>query len=292
MCSARKPLALNYDDAVAMFDLAAQQHRVLTVGTHFRFTSTMRAAKAHVDGGFFGKIYAVRSMWQRRNGIPGFGSWFTNRDLAGGGSLLDIGVHTLDRALYLMNYPKPVTVSGATFAEFGPRGLGLGGWGADIVQPARTDARFDVDDLAWAFIRFVDGSVLQFGVSWASHFPETFSTELYRHRRGRLCGQSGQNRTVHHAQRSGGHDSDTGAGGQDQLLLPVDREFRTTSGRRSSCRNRHSCPGAIQRSDRRCDWPVGVSGQRSRVVSTLAILRQPEILPVRGQGRKVRRPHR
>ena len=124
--------------------------------------------------GFFGKIYAARTVWQRRSGIPGYGSWFTNMDLAGGGALLDIGIHALDRALYLMDYPQPASVSGATFAELGPRGQGLGGWGSDISKPT-AGARFDVDDLAWAFVRFANGAVLQFQVAWATNFPETWS---------------------------------------------------------------------------------------------------------------------
>ena len=173
-----KPLALTYADALEMFDLAAQQQRILTVGTHLRFSAPMQAAKAHVDAGFFGKIYAARTVWQRRNGIPGFGSWFTNHDLAGGGSLLDIGIHALDRALYLMGYPEPVTVSGASFAEFGPRAMGLGGWGSDIQQPA-PGSRYDVDDFSWAMVRFANGAVLSLQVAWASNFPEVLTTELY-----------------------------------------------------------------------------------------------------------------
>ena len=173
-----KPLALTYPDAVEMMASAADKGLTLTVGTHYRFSPPMQAAKAHVDAGFFGEIYAARTVWQRRAGIPGYGSWFTNQDLAGGGSLLDIGVHTLDRALYLMDYPKPVTVSGASFAKFGTRGMGLGGWGADI-SAADSDARFDVDDLAWAFVRFANGAVLQFQVAWANHLPEQFFTEIY-----------------------------------------------------------------------------------------------------------------
>lgn len=173
-----KPLALTYDDAAAMFALAKAEGRQLTVGTHFRFTAPMQAARAQVNGGFFGNIYAARTVWIRRSGIPGYGSWFTNKDLAGGGALLDIGVHTLDRALYLMGYPEPVSVSGATFAEFGPRGRGLGGWGSDIFTPT-PGARYDVDDMALAFVRFNNGAVLQFQVSWASNFPETVVTELF-----------------------------------------------------------------------------------------------------------------
>lgn len=173
-----KPLALTYTDAKEMFDIAAQQGRTLTVGTHYRWSAPMRAAKAHVDAGFFGEIYAARTVWQRRAGIPGFGSWFTNKDLAGGGSLLDIGVHALDRALFLMDYPQPVTVSGGLFGKFGSRAMGLGGWGSDISAPT-SGARFDVDDLGWAFVRFANGIVLQFQVAWATHLPEQFYTEIY-----------------------------------------------------------------------------------------------------------------
>jgi predicted dehydrogenase len=173
-----KPLALTYADARQMFAVAEQRGRVLTAGTHFRFTPPMQIAKRQAEAGFFGNIYAVRTAWQRRNGIPGYGSWFTNRDLAGGGALLDIGIHALDRALYLMDYPQPVAVSGVTYAEFGPRGLGLGGWGSDIFMPA-VGARYDVDDFAWAFIRFANGAVVNLQVSWASNYPEVFMTEVF-----------------------------------------------------------------------------------------------------------------
>jgi predicted dehydrogenase len=173
-----KPLALTLEDAKEVFARAEAVDRLLTVGTHYRWSTPTRACKAHVDGGFFGEIYAARTVWQRRNGIPGYGSWFTNKDLAGGGSLLDIGVHALDRALFLMDYPHPVTVSGASYAKFGTRGLGLGGWGSDILQPT-ANARYDVDDFTWAFVRFDNGTVMQFQVSWAAHFEEQFYTELY-----------------------------------------------------------------------------------------------------------------
>jgi predicted dehydrogenase len=173
-----KPLALTYTDAKLMMDKAAEVGRVLTVGTHYRWSAPMRAAKTHVDAGFFGEIYAARTVWQRRSGIPGFGSWFTNKDLAGAGSILDIGVHALDRALFLMNYPQPTTVSGVLFSKFGPRAMGLGSWGIDIVS-SPVGARFDVDDMSWAFVRFDNGTALQFQVAWASHMAEQFYTEVY-----------------------------------------------------------------------------------------------------------------
>jgi predicted dehydrogenase len=176
-----KPLAPTLADAVEMFEAARLADRVLTVGTHYRFAPNMQTLRAQAKAGFFGKIYAIRTTWQRRSGIPGLGGWFTNRDLAAGGVLLDLGVHALDRALFLMDYPRPVSVTGMTFAEFGPRGKGAGGWGADAMMPPSTAGmpRFDVDDFAWAAVRFDTGTALLFQVAWASHFPELFSLELY-----------------------------------------------------------------------------------------------------------------
>jgi predicted dehydrogenase len=172
-----KPLALTYADAQEMFAVAKANNKILTVGTHYRWSDPVQMAKAHAKAGFFGRIYAARTVWHRRSGIPGYGSWFTNKDLAGGGGLLDIGVHALDRALYVMDYPEPVRVSGALFSELGPRGLGLGGWGSDIFKPD-ANTRFDVDDLAWAFVRFANGAVLQFQVSWAVNYADTFGAEI------------------------------------------------------------------------------------------------------------------
>lgn len=186
-----KPLALTYADAKEMMDLANDKGLTLNVGTHYRWSDAIRAAKAQADAGFFGEIYAARTVWHRRAGIPGYGSWFTRMDLAGGGSLLDIGIHALDRALYLMDFPKPVTVSGATFSKIGPQGLGLGGWGSDIFKPTDT-SQFDVDDLAWALVRFDNGAVLQFQVAWAVNNREQFVTELYGEKGGALVGDQDQ----------------------------------------------------------------------------------------------------
>ena len=79
--------------------------------------------------------------------------------------------HALDRALYLMNYPQPVSVSGASYAQIGPRGVGLGGWGLDRQKPA-PGMRFDVDDFTWGCVRIAKGGTLILEVSWAAHFED------------------------------------------------------------------------------------------------------------------------
>lgn len=186
-----KPLALTYAEAKEMMDLAKEKGLVVNVGSHYRWSDAIRSARTHADNGFFGEIYAARSIWHRRAGIPGFGSWFTRKSLAGGGALLDIGIHALDRALYIMDYPEPVTVSGVTFSKLGTQGLGLGGWGMDIHKP--TDAsQFDVDDLSWALVRFANGAALQLQVSWAVNHEQQFVTEIYGDKGGANVGDQDQ----------------------------------------------------------------------------------------------------
>jgi predicted dehydrogenase len=84
--------------------------------------------------------------------------------MSGGGALIDIGVHMLDLAVYLMGFPKPVAVSGMTYNIW--KNLEnytyVGMWG----KPT-PGGKKDVDDYALALIRFVEGQTLQLNVSWA-----------------------------------------------------------------------------------------------------------------------------
>jgi len=171
-----KPMALAYADAVEMVKVSEETGRSLTVGHHMRYDPANKAAKALVTRGKLGDIYYAKASYLRRSGIPGYGSWFTNKNLAGGGAMMDIGCHMLDLVLWLMGHPKPVRVFASTYAKFGPRAKGLGGWGADHFGPG---ARFDVDDLSTAFVRFDNGATLHLEASWATQGTEGQRYQLY-----------------------------------------------------------------------------------------------------------------
>ncbi|MHB1296592.1 MAG: Gfo/Idh/MocA family protein [Anaerolineae bacterium] len=171
-----KPMALSYADAKAMVDTAKRCGKSLTVGFHMRCTPEVETLRQFVAGGKLGEVYYAKVSYLRRCGIPGYGSWFTNKDLAGGGAMLDIGCHITDLALWVLGHPKPATVTGATYAEFGPKAKGLGGWGADH-YPA--GARFDVDDLATAMVRFENGLSLTIEASWAGHGTDGQRVQLF-----------------------------------------------------------------------------------------------------------------
>lgn len=159
-----KPMGINAAAAKQILKASEASDKVVMIGHQMRWEAVPQLIKEQVEAGELGKIYTAKTGWFRRKGIPGWGTWFTKMNESGGGPLIDIGVHMLDLALYLMGNPKPVSVFGATYAEFGPRKKGIGTWGTP-----NWNGTYDVEDLATALIRMEDGSTLTLEVSWAVH---------------------------------------------------------------------------------------------------------------------------
>ncbi|MFC4076995.1 Gfo/Idh/MocA family protein [Salinithrix halophila] len=162
-----KPLAMNSREAKEMADKAQRAGRLLMPAQNNRFHGDTLLLKRLVEEGKLGALYHAKTGWVRRSGIPGWGSWFTSREKAGGGPLIDVGVHMLDLTLWLMGFPRPVSVFGQTYDRFGPRKKGLSSWGTPNLEGS-----YDVEDLAVAMIRFENGASLSLDASWASHIRE------------------------------------------------------------------------------------------------------------------------
>jgi predicted dehydrogenase len=162
-----KPLARHTDEGQQMVDAAARNGKILAVSFQRRTRHDVEIVRDQIASGALGRVYYAKAYWMRRSGIPGLGSWFTSKEAAGGGPLIDLGVHVLDMALYMLGNPKVVTVSAATYAEIGPRGRG--NWmGRRTSQSADDPVNYEVEDLATAFLRFVDGATMLLEASWAS----------------------------------------------------------------------------------------------------------------------------
>jgi predicted dehydrogenase len=166
-----KPLAENADAARLMVEAAERNDRVLDVSFNHRQRGHVKVLKQIIDAGLLGRIYYAKVGWLRREGIPGLGSWFTRRATAGGGPLMDLGVHMLDIALYLLGEPPVRTVTAATYAEFGPRGKGSSAWQL-VPKTGIEPGVFDVEDLSTAFLRLTDGGTLLLESSWAQWIPK------------------------------------------------------------------------------------------------------------------------
>lgn len=158
-----KPMALNVESAKPIVDAERKSGKIVMIPHQMRWESISMQVKEQVDKGALGSIYHAKANWTRRKGIPGWGTWFTQMDKSGGGPLIDIGVHMLDLTLYLMGNPKPISVYGATYSEFGPHKRGIGNWG----KPD-WNGLYNVEDFATALIKLENGATLALDVSWAA----------------------------------------------------------------------------------------------------------------------------
>lgn len=156
-----KPLARTYDEGLQMVEAAKRNDRILQVMFNQRYGDAPQTVQRFVDEGGLGEIYHAKARWLRRDGIPGRGrKWFVSKGLAGGGTLIDLGVHMLDMGLHLMGEPKAVAVSGATYDRLGQR---------FVTEIYGEDAVYEVEDFATALIRLEGGRTLQLETSWATY---------------------------------------------------------------------------------------------------------------------------
>ena len=174
-----KPIARSGSEAESMVEAARAADRVLDIAFNHRQRGDIQKLKAVIDAGRLGQPYYAKAWWLRRAGIPTLGSWFTNAELAGGGPLVDIGVHVLDYSLFLLGNPAVTAVSASTYDV-----LGKAGFGSDTEsnKTGATDRTgFDVEDLATVFMRLEDGGTLLVEASWAAHRADSdeFGITLY-----------------------------------------------------------------------------------------------------------------
>lgn len=162
-----KPDAVSVSEALKMKEAAEKSGKHLMVMRNNRYRKTAKYLKKYIADGKMGDIYCGRCGWQRRRGIPGKGGWFTTKEQSGGGPLIDLGVHMIDLAIWLMGNPTPVAVSGCTYTKFADSTI------SDSENASfgdrNDDGIFDVEDLAMGFIKFDNGACLQIEFSWASN---------------------------------------------------------------------------------------------------------------------------
>jgi predicted dehydrogenase len=175
-----KPLAMNAEEARKMCKAAKDAKKILMVALPNRFNGPATFLKKYIDAGRMGDIYFARAQALRRRGVPGWGV-FINKDLQGGGPLIDIGVHILDLTLFLMGYPKPVSASGKTWDMLGKN--------PDIVNPwgEYDRSKFTVEDFAVGLIKFDNGAVVSLESSFMGNMDgDPFNTQLFGTKSGAL----------------------------------------------------------------------------------------------------------
>ena len=176
-----KPPAMNTHEAVKMEEAAKRNQKLLMYGLPFRYSDKVNVIKDFYDQGVFGEIYYAKTGFIRRCGNPG--GWFSNKSIARGGPLLDLGVHIIDLAMFIMGKPEPVSVYGITCDKMGNRSNIKGfTWyrSANYVTGIN-----DVEDLAVAIIKLSNGATLFAETSYASNIK---SESLYMELMGTKAG--------------------------------------------------------------------------------------------------------
>lgn len=158
MCE--KPMAITVKEAEAMAAAARRNHRLLSIGYQARFGENAKRLKAMCAAGELGDIYFARAYAVRRRGVPTWGH-FLDREIQGGGCLIDLGTHAIDLALWLLDNYEPLYVVGSVFHKLNGQHSEANRWG-----PWDTE-KFQVEDSAFGYIKMKNGATIEVDCSWA-----------------------------------------------------------------------------------------------------------------------------
>ncbi|MEX0602284.1 MAG: Gfo/Idh/MocA family oxidoreductase [Bacteroidota bacterium] len=97
-----KPMAIHAEEARTMIDVCRKEGVRLMVGHMVRFSPVIRRMRELVAGGSIGTPVHGRSEFVY-DGSLSTRSWLLDRRIAGGGPVVDIGVHCLDTLRYVLD---------------------------------------------------------------------------------------------------------------------------------------------------------------------------------------------
>lgn len=174
-----KPLAASLEQGLAIEKAVKEAGVQFMLAVVTRYGAEQQKFVELRDAGKFGEIYYAKCSYVRRRGTPG--GWFTDKELAGGGPVLDIGVHAIDRTWYLMGRPTPVSVSAETSYRIGDyKTKGVGRW-----EPfGKGKGVFNTEDSASVFFRFEGGKSMVAEIAWAINGEGSATTQIFGSKAG------------------------------------------------------------------------------------------------------------
>jgi len=111
-----KPISRTAKEAKDMVDCAEKYDRKLMVGMNNRFRPDTMMLKTFIEKKELGKVFYIKSGWLKRQ--ADISTWQQQQAKSGGGVILDLGIAMLDMAMWLLNYPKVLTVSADSYKQF------------------------------------------------------------------------------------------------------------------------------------------------------------------------------
>lgn len=165
-----KPAAVNAELAAQMQKAADDNGRILNIGVCNRFNAAVMKIQQLIEQGELGEIYHVYCSFRAHRSIPGLGGPFTTKSMAGGGALIDWGVHFIDLIFYCINEPKVKTVSAATYSKLASP-MENYTYTDMWAGPPDYSGTYDVEEFVTGLVR-TEGPTISMNGAWAQNIGE------------------------------------------------------------------------------------------------------------------------
>lgn len=148
----QKPLGRTAEETRRVVDAARDADLLLGVDFSYRHTAAMAGMREIVAAGEIGRVYAVDLVFHNAYGPDK--AWFRDPRLSGGGCVMDLGIHLVDLALWMLDFPSVDRVDSRLYAA------GI------AVEPGKDEV---VEDYAIARMDLANGGAVQLACSWNLH---------------------------------------------------------------------------------------------------------------------------
>jgi len=160
-----KPVALKASEVEEIIKVAKENHAIYIPGFVNRWRQDIQTIYHAIVDGTLGDIKAIDAGWIRKFGVPRPGTWFTNREFAGGGVLTDLGSHILDICLLFLGDKKlldyKLITSICNYEKMNQSGAA--GW---FNSNDTNTFDIDVEDTVIAHVKFENDVNLNVKLSW------------------------------------------------------------------------------------------------------------------------------
>jgi predicted dehydrogenase len=145
----QKPLGRTAGEARRVVEAARAADRLLGVDLSYRHVAGVPGLRELVAQGALGEVYAVNLVFHNAYGPDK--AWFYDARLSGGGCVMDLGIHLVDLALWVLGYPEVLGVTSSLHA------------GGRAVRGRENGL---VEDHAAAQLELATGASVQLACSW------------------------------------------------------------------------------------------------------------------------------
>jgi predicted dehydrogenase len=144
----QKPLGRTANETRQVVQATRKANRLLAIDMAYRFTAALQAIHTAISSGTLGDVYAANLVFHNAYGPDK--EWFYDRARSGGGCVMDLGIHLVDAALWMLDFPAVRKVNSRLY-----------------MQGRRLDGKSNaVEDYATAQIETASGAVINMTCSW------------------------------------------------------------------------------------------------------------------------------